>query len=685
MTAFGMPSNRFKVSGGLRRGDIVPLLWNARARLPVATVLMLALVVLSSRWVSKSRAEEPLTENQIVAGGAGVAIAAAPVVVAQAPANNTSRTAYFGDFHVHSSWSLDSYLIGSNRDGPDVAYRYGRGDPVNRHDGSVVRLRVPLDFMAVTDHDNTLGEIHLCEDANDPAYNTPTCRDIRNSRGREANAAFQRERTYYRTGRRPPEICGEDGIGPQNRCYERARHLWQEIQDNADAFYEPGRFTTFPGYEWTANSLSSGHMHRNVIFEGRAVPEWGGSAVEMQNRPERLWEWLEAVCTGECRVVAIPHNTNLSGGIAFAESGWAPYTPEILALRAWAEPLVEIHQIKGSSECYQGLGTTDEECNFENYFPICKPGLYPGERDFQRKNRCAHASDYVRNALKTGLRLEAVYGVNPFKFGFIASTDDHQSLPGGTDENDFTKRPINFGTAGSRTGDRRAGDQPGGGNIGSPGGLVGVWAEENTRESIFDALRRRETFGTSGTRIRVRFFAGWQYAANLHTSRTLVEEAYQTGVPMGADLPPLPSAGAAPRFVVWATKDAASANLQKVQIVKGWADAGVDTFEQVYDVVCADSLEPDPQTHHCADNGARVDLADCSVSTDTGAEELSTTWSDPDFDSSNRAFYYVRVLENPTCRWTTHRALARQAPISEPAVIKERAWSSPIWYTPVGP
>ena len=650
-----------------------------KLRLAAAALLMIALLGLASSCSSGVQ-QQPAEEAVAPAGVS----AAAPPAAEQPPARNPSRSAWYGDFHVHSSWSLDAYILGGNRDGPEVAYRYGRGDPVTRPDGSVVRLRVPLDFMAVTDHDNTLGEIHLCEDVDDPAYDTSMCRGIRDSRGRAANAAFQRERGFYRIGRRPPEICGEDGAGPENRCHERSRHLWQEIQRNADAFYEPGRFTTFPGYEWTGTPKGWGHMHRNVIFEGQAVPEWGGSSVEMQNRPERLWEWLEAACTGACRVVAIPHNPNLSGGIAFAESGWAPYTPEILRLRAWAEPLVEIHQIKGNSECYQGLGTTDEECAFENFLPACDPGEEaPAER-----NQCAYASDYVRNALKAGLRLEADYGVNPFKFGFIASPDDHQSLPGGTDENDFTARPMKFGVGGAWTPERSWGMQAGGGNAGNPGGLVGVWAEENTRESIFDALRRRETFGTSGTRIRVRFFAGWRFAADLHASRDLVDEAYRSGVTMGADLPaPPPDAAddAAPRFVVWASKDAAGANLQKIQIVKGWADADGQTFERVHDVVCADGLEPDPGTGRCADNGAQVDLADCSHAGDLGAEELSATWSDPDFDRATRAFYYVRVLENPTCRWTAHRALARQAPIPEPAAIKERAWSSPIWYTPAGP
>ena len=332
-----------------------------------------------------------------------------------------------------------------------------------------------------------------------------------------------------------------------NKCYDAVAAPGaaggREIQRNADEFNQPGRFTTFPAYEWTrVPARLRPHLHRNVIFRGDAVPAWGGSAVEMGNRPERLWEWLEAACTGECQVVAIPHNSNLSGGLAFADSGWAPHTPEMLRLRAWAEPLVEIHQIKGNSECYRGLGTTDEECGFENRWPVCGPGERQG---------CMNAPDFVRNALKTGLRLEADYGVNPFKFGFIGSTDDHQSLAGATDEDDFAVKPLKFAAGGGldvigqgREGAEWFGDRDGGGNPNNPGGLVGVWAEANTREAIFDALRRRETFGNSGTRIHVRFFAGWDYPADLDRRRDMLDAAYAGGVPMGGDLPDPPGGDA---------------------------------------------------------------------------------------------------------------------------------------------
>lgn len=596
------------------------------------------------------------------------------------PAPNPLKNAYFGDLHVHTSYSLDAYTL-DNRNDPRSAYRYGRGEEVALPGGIKSKLRVPLDFMAVTDHDVWLGEVSLCLDPSDSAYKTPACQALRTTDTDQSSSGkiiFGLAAGFAaKPPRRNADICGTTEPTDTNKCFQRARSIWRQIQKNADDFYEPGKFTTLYGFEWTASFARTGMLHRNVIFRGARVPESIYSAVDLNNSPERLWEWLQRDCTGECQVISIPHNTNFGWGVALdtKNSDGTPFTTEGLQRRAKTEPLIEIYQIKGNSECAPGLGTDDEQCNFEQLFKPCKPG----EDAF-----CAVARDYVRNALKTGLVLEQQYGVNPFKYGFISDTDTHSSAPGSTEEDQWNGGGgVSDSTPQKRLFSQMLEEFPVKTVAFNPGGLAGVWAEENTRESIFDALKRRETFATSGTRIRVRFFGGWNYPRDLHKRHDVIAEAYKGGVPMGADLPSRPASGGAPRFFLWATKDPNSANLQKLQVIKGWAK-GTQTFERVYDVSCSDSLKPDGKTHRCPDNGATANQADCSYSSAKGATELSTMWTDPDFKPTDRAFYYVRVLENPTCRWSTYDAHKLNVPVPTdvPASIQERAWSSPIWYEP---
>ena len=593
---------------------------------------------------------------------------------------NPSRNAYFGDLHVHTSYSLDAYSFG-NRNDPRSAYRYGRGEAVTLPGGIKSQLRTPLDFMAVTDHDIWLGEVSLCQDKNDPAYNTAVCQDLRTSEQHPTDSGKTILALASGLWKSPPErsaeVCGSATADEKNKCFQRAKNIWQQIQKNADEFYQPGRFTTFVGFEWTSGFKRLGMMHRNVIFRNGHYPDAIYSAADLRNSPELLWQWLEKDCTGDCQVISIPHNTNFGWGVALASknSDGSAFTKEILQRRTKAEPLIEVFQIKGNSECSPGLGTNDEQCNFEQLWKACKPG---------EDAYCATASDYVRDALKRGLLIEEQYGVNPFKYGFIGSTDTHSSAPGSTEEGSWN----GGGALSDTSADRRLNAPlteglPLRDIMFNPGGLAGVWAEENTRESIFDALKRRETFATSGTRIRLRFFGSWNYVADLNKHRNLVEEAYKDGVAMGADLPAKTSGTRTPRFVAWAIKDPNSANLQKLQIVKGWTEGGA-THEAVYDVACSDGLKPDPATHRCADNGAKVDLSNCTYSKNKGTSELSITWADPEFNPSQKAFYYVRVLENPTCRWSTYDAIRAKSKVPDgyPATIQERAWSSPIWYEP---
>jgi hypothetical protein len=596
------------------------------------------------------------------------------------PAPNPNRNAYFGDLHVHTSYSLDAYAL-ANRNDPRMAYRFGRGEAVVLPGGKLSQLKAPLDFVAVTDHDMWLGELALCLDPNDPAYKTSTCRDLRQA-DQDLPAALKSmwgfvSHIFKDPAERDPEICGTATADENNKCFQRAQTIWQQIQKNADEFYEPGKFTTFAGYEWTAGFKRLGMLHRNVIFRGQSVPQAVYSSADLNNSPERLWAWLDKACTGDCQVLSIPHNTNWGWGIALASnnSDGTPFTAAGLSQRAKLERLIEIYQSKGTSECATGLGTNDEECNFEQIFQPCKDG----ETAF-----CSVASNYVRDALKRGLTLEGKFGTNPFKYGFVGDTDTHSSSPGATEEDNWNgmsglvdNRPQ------ARLNANMGAEMPVRTVMNNPGGLTGVWAEENTRESLFDALKRRETFATSGTRIRVRFFGGWNYPANLSRSRNVVQKSYQNGVPMGSDLPSNSTSAKAPRFVVWATKDPNSASLQKIQIVKGWTDAG-ETHEAVYDVVCSDGLKPGADTHRCADNQAKVNLTDCSYPKNKGAAELAGTWIDPAFEPKERAFYYLRVFENPTCRWSTYDANRLKVKLSPyvPATVQERAWSSPIWYTP---
>jgi len=625
------------------------------------------------------------------ATGFGVAIVTllAVTVKAQQPEGvpaNPAKNAYFGELHLHTAYSLDSYIFG-NPNSPDAAYKFAQGEPVTLYGGETKQLRHPLDFVAITDHAEFLGELALCTNPGSAVYNGPACKGIRAFDMMQ----FGKIAASVTAKKRRDDICGADG----KACIDAIKDTWTKVQANAARYYKPGTFTTLIGYEYSANIPGTvigtsgkdnpranvpGMLHRNVIFRTDHVPDTVFSAYEGSG--EALMKWLEEKCTGACRALTIPHNSNYSWGRFFWEgknSDGSPWTRDILDRRARIEPLVEIFQIKGSSECMAGIGLTDEECGFENSVPPCPPG---------ETDQCGGENSFVRDAIVRGLAVDEKLGVNPFKYGFVGATDNHDGTPGATEENDFK------GHLGQQdnTPEKRLGVKPGvavddgHGESGaaymrfSTGGLTGVWAEKNTREAIWDALSRRETYGTSGTRIRVRFFGSFDYPADLHKNADLVKTAYARGVPMGGDLK---GKGKAPRFVVWATRDPDSAPLQKIQIVKGWVENGKN-MAKIYDVACSDGISADPKTGACADNGASVDIATCQVAPGKGAPELSATWTDPAFDPKMRAVYYVRVLEDPVCRWSTYDAhrLHVDPPKAVPATIKERAWTSPIWYTP---
>jgi hypothetical protein len=598
------------------------------------------------------------------------------------------RKAYFGDLHVHTGLSFDAWTY-DVRTTPADAYRFARGEtiylpPLDESGKPTfpVRLARPLDFAAVTDHAEYLGETHLCTTPGSSGYDSTTCHAYRPPDGSV---------TGFNPGDIDPTrapMCGDGGAA----CLGAAAPLWQGMQDAAEAAYDRSAscsFTTFVAYEYSYSPVGS-NLHRNVIFRNAHALPAPVTAYEAQ-RPIDLWHQLLHGCalagTG-CDVLAIPHNANLSNGNMFAVEYPGPLDDDshraVARLRADMEPVMEIFQHKGDSECSNGLpsapGAPDELCEFEkmrrdDVTDCGKDGTGIGGLGAVG---CVSWRDFARGILVTGMQEEKKLGVNPFKLGIIASTDTHNGTPGKVDEASFQ------GHLGMS--DRTPKDLLGGSVIAArpvltnPGGLAGVWAEENARDAIFDALRRREVFGTSGPRIAIRLFAGWDYPADLCAAPDLVAQGYAGGVPMGGDLRPPTSD--APRLVVSALRDAGTkespgAQLERVQIIKLWVSADGAPHEEVHDVAGeAGKASVDPAT--CATSGS-------------GADALCAVWTDPDFDPASPAAYYARALETPTCRWST-RVCAALPPdqrlalhcddLGVPATIQERAWSSPIWYTP---
>lgn len=625
-----------------------------------------------------------------------------------------TRRPMFGDLHVHTSYSFDSY-VSSQRNDPSAAYRYARGEPIILSDADgeqTLRAQIqrPLDFTAVTDHSEFLGPINLCTmDSSKLAYWFPAC--------------IMGRSNWYIVQLLAADYWADMGVVDDSKhkeesfvcnlgdCNAAHKEAWQGIQAAAEEHYDRSAecsFTTFVGYEYT-DAPNYSNLHRNVIFRNSNVTGTAISTYDTgsQNVPE-LWRMLRDQCIegGEgCDVLAIPHNSNLSRGLMFPD----PRSEEEARERLFFEPLVELVQHKASSECRfdrlagRGLDTEDELCDFEQVVAdnLSMLGTLYGEvrteeavpvplEKFGRRNM-------VRNTLKDGLALERSIGINPFKPGFIGSTDTHSASPGGAEEHNYT------GHLGRRdAGYRNVQDH----FFDNPGGLAVVWAEENSRDAIFEGMRRREAYATSGTRPVVRFFAGEDYPDEFCSDTGMVEKAYAGGVPMGGEMR---APAQSPTFLVSAASDPGipgypGLDLQRLQVIKGWIDADGATHEKVFDVA------GDPN------NGAWVDEQSCAP-TGQGFKNLCTVWRDPDYNGAQSAFYYVRVLENPSCRWSTLQCqaagvnpfsdnCAAQAeaatastegavgdvygrccldPAAEPfysPVIQERAWTSPIWINP---
>ncbi len=599
------------------------------------------------------------------------------------------RRVFFGDLHVHTTYSFDAHMW-EVRATPEDAYRFARGEsldipPFDAEGRGVrtVQIDRPLDFVAVTDHAEYLGEVEICSVPGSPGYDTPNC-DLFRRGGNQGVAEFGIAMTRSNP-RRFLDVCGADS----RRCTSTAGQVWQRVQRAAERAYEPCTFTSFIAYEYS-NSLAASTRHRNVIFKHSAVP-FPISTFE-ERSPQGLWSALERNCVGAgtgCDVVVIPHNSNESNGRMFLVEYPGAETVEEQRLqaefRARFEPLVEIYQHKGNSECFNGLsgivGQPDEACEFERRRVRPAPDCGDGVGTLGAAGEgCISRRDYVRNVLLLGLQEYLRIGANPYLLGFIGSTDTHNATPGLVLEESFTgHQGANDSSPAVRLG---SGTLTDGGITFSPGGVAAVWAEQNTRESIFAALRRRETFATSGPRITVRVFGGYDLPADWCERSDLVTVGYQRGVPMGGFLNSPAAAQARPRLAIAAQMDPGTPSrpgtfLQRLQVVKGWVANG-EAHYRVYDVAGR------------SDNAADVDLATCTPR-GPGFASLCTVWEDPEFDPTVPAFYYVRVLENPSCRWHTYvcnRLPAEQrlpacSDPNVPATLQERAWTSPIWYLPL--
>lgn len=557
-----------------------------------------------------------------------------------------------------------------------------------------MQLDQPLDFYAVTDHGFYLGVVRAGADTTTDISKFPVMKQIHNMNAPENLTLESIPTRNFRSfiGRFRAAMTQSEPLRTQVDGIMRT--TWADEVHAADSHYEPVKFTTFAAYEFSSTKEDGGSMHRNVIFRGTEnMPAMPFNRL-MSLDPADLWTWMDDLREKGVESLAIPHNSNKSNGQMFELATWAgdPMTLGYNEQRIRNEPLVEISQVKGTSETHPALSMNDEWAGFEIDPYVAGDGMKIAEVD----------GGYVRDALKKGLALESAGIGNPFKYGFIGSSDTHTGA-GSYDESNFFSKVGLLDSTSVLRGSVPIGDEAlhalkltdaddSGFYVASDGrrylfrelstwgasGLAGVWAEENTRESIYDAFRRKETFATSGPRLRVRFFAGFELDAAMLEDTDGPVRAYAGGVPMGGDLVARP--GEVPSFIVWAARDARSAPLQRVQIIKGWLEDGKPQ-EQVFDVACSDGLAVDAATHRCPDNGAKVNLADCAYSADRGAGELKALWQDPEYNEQHKAFYYARVLENPTCRWSTWDALrAGVAPRDNlQVVIQERAWSSPIW------
>lgn len=599
-------------------------------------------------------------------------------------AETPTKNAYFGDLHVHTKNSFDAFITGTRTDAND-AYRFAKGEAIDNGAGVSIKLSgPPLDFYGVTDHGEYMGVIAAMDPrfSKDPLRKTETAKSIYGifggSREDRMNAFIEIGTTIV-TGEEKEDIYDLEFIDS----------AWAYNVNAAEKHYEPGKFTTFAGYEYTQmniigridDNFGATNVHRNVIFKDKA-PKRVFSTLNSTN-PEDLWNWMNTQRQDGYDVISIPHNSNASNGQMFATvtANGSPLTKDYAINRLKNEPIVEMTQVKGTSETHPLLSPEDEFANHGLYeilvgMPVLAKKV-PGS--------------FVRQSLSIGMRLDDELGANPYAFGFIGSSDTHVSGPSLSEKDHFGKfshdtelnnrgsvppnGALDWGT--EKNENSGIGDIISAAQYGASG-LAGVWAEANTREHIFNAMKRKETFATSGPRLKLRFFGG-DYDKTTIDAPDMLTKAYDQGVPMGGELKSMETS---PEFLVWGMQDPDGYPLQRLQIVKVWSE-GAENKEAIYDVACAAGA-PDPATRRCPDNGASVNLETCDTNNETGKSELKTYWTDPDYVAGQKTAYYVRLLENPKCRWSSWDAVRNGTPPNPdmPATIQDRAWSSPIWVVP---
>ena len=577
---------------------------------------------------------------------------------------NPLKNVYFGEQHIHTAASPDAFAVGTRGTWEDV-YNYAMGKEVKLSTtGETIKKKTPYDFVGITDHSEYYGVMPALIDPNNPLSKSDFAKKLQDPKAKmtDPTSAVSIILGSILASKAMPEY-----VKP-----EMLQSNWAAFVKAANKFNDPGKFTAFISYEWT--SIPNGrNMHRNVYFRDDSGPNVPYSAFDSYF-PEDLWTYQEIQRNAGIDNFAIPHNGNVSDGWMFSPNKFlaGPMDARYAKRQALNEPLTEIIQTKGSSDTHPAMSPNDEFANFE---------LFPNMINVGQPSQIKYG--YIRQGLVEGMILEKTLGSNPFKMGIVSGADAHSGYSNNEEFNFHGSHGALEDTPKKRLNPviNASGEMP---SLLGSAGATAVWAEENTRASIFDAMQSKETYGTSGTLIRLRFFGGWNYPENLNKDKNFVKKSYAGGVPMGRDLKPKPSKAKAPTFAVWAQKDPESGNLDRIQIIKGFINKWGRTDEKIFEVAQSDGRKPDVKTGKVKPVGNTVDVKTATYTNDIGDTQLSAVWTDPDFDPAQKAVYYVRVLEIPTPRWSTFDSVKSGLPIPEgvPTTIQERAWSSPIWYTP---